>query len=299
MNARASVVFLSCALSLVAGCNVSIGRRAFSKSIIQSRQFTQQGIAALEHENLQQAELLLARAVQACKEDPEARRHYAHVLWRNGSRQEALSQLSEALRLAPENEVLYRELAEFELALGNLGRAQHLAEEALSLNHRSAPNWAVRAKVRQQAADPQQALADYHRSLSLDPHQPDVLLEVAELYRQLNQPRRALAALQTACDSYAPGEEPARVYYLMALASGALGRHDDAVAHFRLARQRGDASPDLLYQLAQAQLLAGHSADAEQTASELLARAPEHVAARALIDRIRTGQLPAETPQFR
>jgi tetratricopeptide (TPR) repeat protein len=290
-----------CALALIAlvGCRLPIGRGRFSKSIIQSRQLTQQGLAALEHKNPHEAERLLARAVATCDHDAEARRAYARVLWQNGSRQEALLQLHEAMRLSPDNQAIYRELAEYELALRNHAAAMKLADEAIELDPHAAANWSARAKVHRQNGNPQDALADFQRSLGLEPNQPEVLMEVAQLYRQLNQPARALATLQTLRESYAPDEEPAHVYYLMGQASLALGRTEDAVASFQAARARGDNSAELLYELAAAQLRAGAALDAEQTTTELLARLPTHSAGRALLEQIRTGRVAAPARQLR
>ena len=50
-----------------------------------------------------------------------------------------------------------------------------------------------------------------------------MLREVAELYRQLNQPERALQTLQLLAETYSPGEEPADCLYLTGLAYVALG----------------------------------------------------------------------------
>lgn len=292
---------LACAgaILVAAGCKLPIGRGKYSKALVQSRQLTQQGLAELEHEHSREAEMLLARAVHTCDTDPEARRYYARALWRNNSRQEAVTQLTEAMRLAPDDQAIQRELAEFERAQGNFGDAQRLAESAIELDPHGAANWVTRAEVHEKKGDLKQALADYQRALGLDPNQPQVWMRVAEVYREMNQPGRALAALQTLREQYAPDEEPAHVFYLMGLASSALGRHDDAAASFQTARERGDTSPDLSYQLAEAQLLAGQTAEAEQTAAELVARAPDYVAGRMLLDRIRGNRAQAANPPLR
>jgi tetratricopeptide (TPR) repeat protein len=288
-------VVLMVIVLLAAGCRVPTQGRGVSKTIIQSRQLSQQGMSAIERKNYNEAERLLAQAVQTCGADPEARRFYAESLWHNGKRQEAIRQLDEAMLLAPSDPVLRRKMAEFQLELGQLERALLLANEALDLDPHDAASWIVRARVHQQANHLQAALADYQRALGLNANQPDAMLAIAELHRRQNHPDRALAALQSVSEAYAPGEEPAHVYYLMGLASGAMGRHEDALAHYETARRRGDDSPELLYALAHTQWMTGQPIQAEQTAYELLARTPQHEPGRQLIEHIRTTRAPSST----
>ena len=47
----------------------------------------------------------------------------------------------------------------------------------------------------------QQALADFFRALGYVPHDQQILLEVAELYRQANKPQQALETLQNLADT--------------------------------------------------------------------------------------------------
>lgn len=265
-------------------------RRGVPKSMIESRQLSQQGVSAIERKNYNEAERLLAQAVQTCGADPEARRYYAEALWQNGSRQEAMKQLQEAALLCPSDPLVRRRMAEYELELGNLERATALADEGLGLAPQDPASWVMRAKVRERAGQLDLALADYQRAMGLDPEQPEVMLVVAELHRQRNQPERAMAALQSVRESYAPGEEPPRVYYLMGLAAGALGRPDEALANYQLARERGDRSPELLLALAQAQWSTGQPIQAEQTAGELIARSPDYEPGRRFIEQIRSAR---------
>ncbi len=257
--------------------------------MLESRQLSQKGVAALEHKNVNEAERLLAQAVRACGADPDARRYYAEALWLGGSRKEAIDQLHTAIVLSPHDPNLLRQLATYELEQGNLSRAREAADQAIDLDPQAALSWTMRAKINQQSNQIADALADYQRSLGLDPEQHDVVLEIAEVYRAQNQPHRALAALQMMRESYAPGEEPAHIYYLMGLASSALGRPDDAIVQFETARNHGEGSPEVLFQLAQAQWTSGQTVQAEQTATELLTRMPNHGPGRDLLAQIRNG----------
>ena len=115
-------------------------------------------------------------------------------------------------------------------------------------------------------------------------------LEVAELYRQMNQPQRALETLQNLADTYnTPAEEPQQVLYLMGLAYVALHRYDDGVQSFAAAAGRERPTPEILYRLAEAQWLAGHPAEAAATAQRVLALDPQHQPSRELLAPHRAG----------
>jgi tetratricopeptide (TPR) repeat protein len=179
------------------------------------------------------------------------------------------------------------------LTLGKMGRARQAAEQALDLDPKFAPAWALRGKVLERSGDYRQALADYQRSLGYAPGNADVLLRLAETYRQVGVPSRALATLQSLIDTYPPGEEPQQLLYLQALALTALERYNDAVESLTLANQRGPHTAELQYRLAEAHLLAGRPADAHAALQQGLSIEPAHQASLALAERLRTG--PAAT----
>ena len=281
----------------VPGCRLPGGRGPLPQSLATCRQFSQQGIAALERQQWQQAESLLAKAVEACPVDVDARRNYAEALWHRGARKEAISQLEEAAGLATEDATLRVRIAEMQLDCGRLKVARRRAEEALDLDPKSSAAWAVRASTMRAAGDLRKALADYHRALAGAPGDQAILLEIAELYRQLNQPQRALAALHRLADTYAPGEEPQEVLYLQGLAHMALARHGDAVESFSTACLREPPNPEVLYRLAEAQLALGRPAEAATAAHQALSLDPEHGPSRELLARVEVVRAPGRPRQ--
>ena len=174
---------------LAGGCRIPGLGSPVSASLTSSRQFDQQGVAALDRGQQKEAETLLAKAVNTCPTNAEARRDYADSLWQRGARPEAITQLAEACRLAPEDAVIHVRLAEMHLALGQTDSARDNAETAIHLNPKLASAWAARGRVMRAAGNIRQALADFHRALGYAPYDRQLLLEVAELYRQMNQPR--------------------------------------------------------------------------------------------------------------
>ena len=118
---------------------------------------------------------------------------------------------------------------------------------------------------------------------------------MAELYRALNQPQRALQTLQSLAETYSPGEEPADCLYLTGLAYVAARRTDDGIESFSAALSRGTPTAELYCQLGQAQLLAGHPTEAAGAARQALTLDATHRASRDLLDRIELAQRPQGT----
>ncbi len=281
---RASVVLA--ALALPCGCKTLSKQGPVPQSVATCRQLTQQGIHAMDRGDWKRAETLLARAVEMSKTDPDARRHYAEALCHREAMQEALLQLDEARKLTGEDPALLVRTGEVHLSLARISDATRMADEALRVDPRFAPAWALRGRVATATGQPRQALADYQRALGYLQGDHDLTILVAETYRELNEPERALAALQLLADGYSPGEEPQRVLYLEGLALTALRRYDDAVRSFSRAASRDRPTAEILYRLAEAEMLNGRWGEAQSTVQEALALAPDHAPSRALAERM-------------
>jgi tetratricopeptide (TPR) repeat protein len=286
------IVWLCAVLALLAGCRLPGRDGPVSQSLAESRKLSRQGVAAMERGQQQQAETLLAKAVKVCPSDPEARRNYAETLWLHGSQSEAIAQMEEVARTGCEDATFWTRLAEMYLAAGRADAAELSVQQALALDPKLASAWAVRGRAMLASGQPRQALADYLRALGYAPGDSKILIEVAELYRQLDQPERALQTLQVLADSYAPGEEPQQVLYLTGLAYSALGRPGDAVESFAAALIRDKPTPEILYRLGEAELLAGHPDEALSVAQQALALDPQHQPSRDLLNRIELARRP-------
>jgi tetratricopeptide (TPR) repeat protein len=276
---------LALTLLALSGC-AWLRRGPVSGEVLSCRQLTQRGISAIDRGDWPKAEALLAQAVKTCPVDCEARRLYAEALWQRGAGQQAIEQLEEAMRLSTDDPGLLVRSGEMRLAMGQLDPAFAAAAQAMDLDPALAAAWRLRARAMQQAGHPRQALSDYHRCLGHDPENREALLQVAELHRQLNQPQRALLALQVLLDSYPAGEEPRQALVLAALAYSALGRHQDAAYALRAAVDHGPPEPELLLQLAEAEWAAGRPMQARVAADRALSLAPGHSAILALMERL-------------
>jgi tetratricopeptide (TPR) repeat protein len=279
---------------LASGCRLPYLHGPVPDTLATSRQLSQQGLAAMERGQPQEAETLLAKAVKTCPVDPEARRHYAEALWQRGARADAVRQEEEACRLLPDDPAPRVRLAEMDLALGQLDAARKNAETAIGINPKLGPAWAVRGRVLRANGDLSQALADYHRAMGLLADDRQLLLELAELYRQINQPQRALEALQSLAETYYSADVPQQVHYLEGLAYTAVGRYDDAVQSLSAAAICERPTPEILCRLGEAQWLAGRPAEASAALQHALALDPRHPGAQELLRRM---ELAARPPQ--
>jgi len=271
---------------LPAGCRLPGRGGPISPALAKCREYSQEGIIALEQRRWATAEKLLAKAVQSCPDDPEARRHYAEALWNRGRRDEAIDQLHKAVTLLPQDTALRVRMSQMRLDLGQIPQAQANVEAALDMEPTRGSAWAMRARVRHAAGDAAGALADYHRALGFAPDDRDLLLDTAELYRELNEPEKALPLLHRLADTYAPGEEPQKVIYLEGLAYAALGRCDEAAESYAAALARGPSTSELLYQLALVRSRAGHPCDALAAAEAAIRLQPDHHPARRLVEQL-------------
>jgi tetratricopeptide (TPR) repeat protein len=277
------------------GCRLPSRQGPVPKSLAECRRLSQQGVTALDRGRQQDAEALLAKAVAAYPTDADAHRHYAESLWRRGARQEAIAHLEQSSHLAGDDAVISTRLAEMYLANGQLELARQSADRALDLDPRQAGAWAARGKFFRMTGLTRDALADDLRALGYAPNDRAIMLEVAELYRQENQPERALQTLQTLAQTYPPGEEPGQVLHLLGLAYSALGRCDDAVESLALAVKRDNPTPEMFCDLGEAQLLLGRTADAADAARQALALDPRHRSSLALLEHVELAQQPQGT----
>ncbi len=252
MSLRASVIRSStiavpgvaAAILLVAtgsGCRLVQGRGPVPPELADARRLCNEGLSAVDQQDLVRAEGLLERAVKSCPVDVDARQHYADVLWKRGQRMEAVAQIAEALKLSPADVNLCIDGGRMYMELGLFDDADRLSREAVRLAPRSAAAWHLRGQVAMARGQAEEALGDYHRALALAPDDRDMLLDTAEAYRRLNRPQRALATLAILGEDYGPNQTPAQVLLLEGMAQESLGRTADALDSYRQAAAKGDA----------------------------------------------------------
>ena len=271
-------IFIAAAISfMITGCNGwPWSEGAVPDSVAMCRELSQQAITSMEAERWKEAEGLLDRAVTACPIDPDARRYYAETLLNRGASSEALAQLEEAVRLTPNDTSLVIRAGEICYQMGDYERARRWAYEAINIDPTSADGWALSASIYRAEENPRKALSDFQRALGYRPEDPKLLVAVSEIYMSLGRPGRALLHLQNLSETYVSGEVPPIVLARKAHALTALGRYQEAAAHYRMACQQAPPSADGYYRLAQAELRAGEVRGAKIATEMALQVDPDH-----------------------
>jgi Tfp pilus assembly protein PilF len=252
-------------LLLLTGCRLPCYEGTSTKNVLASRQLTQKGLREIERGQWEDATKLFSKAVQQCPADAEAHRLYGESLWKQGKQDEALFEMSEAVRLAEANQQPLARYAEMRLERGEFGAAMQAAQRALDQDPQSAEAWALRGRLSQSQGDHAQAKADFHQALGVDPVRRDALLGLAQIHRTENQPQRALISLQALADTYNPGQVPRDVIEQEAQALLALNRPADAAASYAQACRCGAPSLPLWMATAECQIRAGNMPAARAT----------------------------------
>jgi tetratricopeptide (TPR) repeat protein len=274
-------------LCLLAGSLIPVGcaglaNRWQRNDVVAARQIAQRGMDALDARQWQRAESLFAEAVKVCPVDERVRWRYADALWRRGAWDEAIEHMREASRLSGDDPELLVRLGEMYLQRGELIQATDLADRVLRSGRETAAAYRLRGDVLDRQGHWREALASYHRAISMENPYPEVQIAIARLYYQHGQPQRALSTLQGLAAAYPRGEEPPEVLFWQGLAYRGLGRYENAVKHLAMAEARDPQSAQLLYHLAEARFLAGDMAAALRTVERAVEIDPGHKAAQRL-----------------
>jgi tetratricopeptide (TPR) repeat protein len=273
---RLTLLILAVLVMGASGCRIPGYGGPKSRTVLTSRQLSQQGASALYRQDWATAEKLFARAVETCPYDVDARRHYAETLWHRGAREEAITQLAEASKNAPEDPRLLDRLAEYRLLAGHVDEARRDAEAAIDLDPKSPDAWMVRGRVMHRIGDDRQALADLHRALSYDPRNSEILHELAQTYLSIGEPERALANLHGLLDQHAPGDEPPQLLFEAGLAYAGMKRYGEAIDNYQHALARDQANPEILFRLSEAEIALGHNSEARTALEQAAARDPSN-----------------------
>ncbi len=232
------------------GCRLVTRQDPVPKELAAARRLCNQGLCAVDEQDLPGAETLLSQAVDRCPTDIDARQHYASILWKRGLKVEAIEQITKALELSPEDVGLCLEAGRMYWNIGLLDDADQLSKKAIRNAPHSVEAWYLHGQVALARGHSEDALADFHRALSIAPDNREVLLDTAKVYQMLNRPRRALSTLAILGETYGPNQVPANVLVLEGASQEALNRPAEALVSYRRAREKGDLSPDTVQRIA-------------------------------------------------
>lgn len=189
----------------------------------------------------------------------------ARSSYQDGNLSGAIAGMEKAAELNDGDSQLHVELGEYYLADGQWLQAQRHAEKGLEKNYRLASAWNLNGKVKAAKGDLRGALADYQHAVGLDANRQDIQLQIAEIYGQLNQPMRSLAAIEQLLSHFPPDDQPESAVLTKSLALMKLDQLQPAIELLEVASRSRMATSEVFVRLGQAQLLAGQSSQARLT----------------------------------
>jgi tetratricopeptide (TPR) repeat protein len=282
-------------LSLASGCALVGHRGPSAADIAAGHQLAQQGIAAAEGGNWDQAEQLLAESLDKSPSDAASRRYLAEALWHRGAYDEAMKQIDLAVDADPSDAALALRAAEMRLTTEKFDDAIARANEAIRRDPSAAAAWALRGRAQLQLNHTELALADFHRALEFQPQDRQLLLDVTGVYEKIGQPTRKLTTLRQLIATYPPGQAPQQLLVWEGTTLIELGRQNQAVESLLAANRVAQPSPDVYYHLAQAYAAAGDLPTATNSAQQALALDARHAPSLQFLQQLAARNQPTDT----
>lgn len=279
------IVYLQRLVGVVICLNCLVGCRALranrqTRELTAARHLSLRGAEALQQKKYGDAESLFSEAIRQSPADERAQAGYAEVLLQKGQVQAAAEHMTSAVEISGENPDLVVRLGQMHLEQGELNLALQQADLALRNQRTHADAWALKGDVLRKQNQLQAALDCYHRSLIYQSDAPQVQIALAEIYRQLGKPQRALATLNNLADHHSEEQIPPRAWLLKGQALADLGEDVEAQRCLRLATQyAGDSQCGLLLELATAQFDCGDLAEARLCLGRVLRQEPSNPSA--------------------
>jgi Flp pilus assembly protein TadD len=130
---------------------------------------------------LKQAETVYNQCLDLNENHVECRRGLAVLLVEAGREESAFKLLSNWVSQRPDLADARIELARLYEEFGDVETAKLHLNQAVMVDQRNARAWAALGKIREQAGEREQALANYQRSIQINPQQPAIGARIASL----------------------------------------------------------------------------------------------------------------------
>ena len=236
--------------------------------VSSARQWTGNGLSALGRGAAREAKSCFARASNELPNDSRIVANLARAHYQQGEFQQATQVMTRAVELAGGADEMEVELGEYHLRIGQADVAMQLADQVLKANHKSTGAWLLRGRSRGVGGDWSGALSDYQRALgiaNMESEQEEIQLEIVEAYRRLNQPLRALSAVEQVLHKYPVDRHPESALLAKSEALVQLKQLDPAIEILQVAAKRKDISSAAWTMLADVQVRAGRLDQARRT----------------------------------
>lgn len=260
-------------MSVQWGCR-TLRTNRHTRNLTLARQLSRRGAGLLEQENYREAGPLFGEALEHSAADERAHWGMAQVCWQRGEHERAIDHMAKAGELDGQNPDFFVRLGEMHLASGNLDEALKQADMVLRQKRQHSLAWALKGAVHKARAlrevDPKTredeynaALDCYQLALTHDSNNSAARIQVAEIYRSIGKPHRALATIDYLADGHTIQSLPARAWMVKGQALSDLGEGTDAQDCLRQASMCADpADNELLLRLAHEQHKTGNSGEA-------------------------------------
>ncbi|MEM8735868.1 MAG: tetratricopeptide repeat protein [Planctomycetota bacterium] len=276
-KAPVKLAWILCLLTLMSvqwGCR-TLRTNRHTRNLTLARQLSRRGAGLLEQENFREAGPLFGEALEHSPADERAHWGMAQVCWQRGERARAIEHMATAGELDGQNPDFFVRLGEMHLASGNLDEAIKQADMVLRQKRQHSRAWALKGAVHKARQEYEDSLDCYQLALTHDSGDAQARIEVAEIYRSLGKPHRALATIEYLADGHTMGALPARAWMLKGQALSDLGEQTDAQDCLRQASMYADPNDtNLLLQLATEQHKSGNSGEARLLLGMVLRNSP-------------------------
>lgn len=237
---------------VMAGCKTL---EPFSQSmrtrVAAARQWTGNGVAAVRRGSVSEARDYFTKASSQLPKDHEIVVNLARTHFQEGQFQPAIKELNRAIEINGPDEKLLVELGQYLLADGQVDAASEKVQQALQENHRHAGAWLLSGKIHAAKGDDQTALGDFQKAIGIDPSREDIQLEIVRGYRRLNDPLRALSAVENILEQYPSHHQPAAAIVEKSQALVQLKQNKSAIETLNQAIAAGNKSPEIGLALSQ------------------------------------------------
>lgn len=234
------------ALLITTGCkSLAPFGQSMRTRVAAARQWTENGVAAVQRGAVSEARDYFSKASSQLPQDHEIVVNLARTHFQEGQYQPAIKELNRAIKINGHDEKLLVELGQYLLADGQVDAASEKAQLALQKNHRCACAWLLSGRVHAARGDDQAALGDYQKAIGIDPQREDIQLEIVRGYRRLNNPLRALSAVENILEQYPSHQQPEAAILEKSQALLQLKQNKSALETLSQAIADGNQSPEI------------------------------------------------------
>jgi len=205
---------------------------ASSSQASSADDYLAQAKALLGNKGSEQEVIRLANQVQSLRQSADAYFYRAYAKDDLGDKQGAIADLTEALRINPQYDLLYYNRGVIKSSLGDKMGAITDYSRAINIDPRYSTAYFNRGNAKDDLGDKQGAIADYNQALAINPQDADAYINRGGVKSDLGDKQGAIADYSQAI---AINPQYAKAYYNRGIAKNDLGDKQGAIADYNQA----------------------------------------------------------------